>query len=113
MAESKQASLRQENHIAKKTGGKVQSNSGGTRFGGGDVLTEHFFIEAKTTTKEQQGFAIKRQYIEKMREQAFEQGKHYSALAFRFAPGGKDYYVISEDLFLTLLKHITQLEGGN
>ena len=28
---------KQEKHIAKVTGGKVQSNSGGTKFGGGDV----------------------------------------------------------------------------
>ena len=38
----------QENHIAKVTGGKVQSNSGGTKFGGGYVDTDKFFIEEKT-----------------------------------------------------------------
>ena len=34
---------KQEKHIAKVTGGKVQRNSGGTKFGGGDVHTDKFF----------------------------------------------------------------------
>ena len=45
---------KQERHIAKVTGGKVQSNSGGTKFGGGDVHTDKFFIEAKTSTSVKQ-----------------------------------------------------------
>lgn len=100
----------QEEHIAKVTGGKVQSNSGGTRFGGGDVHTRLFFIEAKTPTKEQTSFSVKQAWIEKMKEQAFEQGKQESALAFRFDPYGDDYYVLTERQFLEYLEY---KEGEN
>ena len=39
----------QEKHIAKVTGGKVQSNSGGTKFGGGDVHTDKLFIDIESS----------------------------------------------------------------
>ena len=95
----------QEKHIAKVTGGKVQSNSGGTKFGGGDVHTDKFLIEAKTPTKEQTSFTIKKEWIDKMREQAYEQGKLEGVLAFRFSPDDKtDMYILNERQFLEYLK---------
>ena len=96
----------QEKHIAKVTGGKVQSNSGGTKFGGGDVHTAKFLIEAKTPTKEQTYFTIKKEWIDKMKEQTFEQGKEESVLAFRFSPDDKnDMYVLNERQFLEYLRY--------
>ena len=96
----------QEKHIAKVTGGKVQSNSGGTKFGGGDVHTNKFLIEAKTPTKEQTSFTIKKEWIIKMREQAYEQGKEESVLAFRFDPNiDTDLYVLNERQFLEYLRY--------
>jgi hypothetical protein len=98
-------SNKQEKHIAKVTGGRVQSNSGGTKFGGGDVHTDKFFIEAKTPTKEQTSFTIKKDWIIKMREQAYEQGKEESVLAFRFDPNtDNDLYVLSQRQFLEYLR---------
>lgn len=98
----------QEADIAKLLGGRVQSNSGGTRFGGGDVHTKQFFIEAKTPTKEQTSFSVKREWVEKMKEQAFEQGKHHSALAFRFDPEGPDYFVIDAKLMQALVEYFEE-----
>lgn len=99
----KDYSASQESDIARMLGGRVQSNSGGTRFGGGDVLTKAFFIEAKTPTKDQTSFSVKKEWIDKMREQAFEQGRYHCALAFRFAPDGEDYFVISSKLMEELV----------
>ena len=97
---------KQEKHIAKVTGGRVQSNSGGTKFGGGDVHTDKFFIEAKTPTKSQTSFTIKKEWIDKMREQAYEQGKEEAVLAFRFNPNiDIDLYVLSECQFLEYLNY--------
>lgn len=99
----------QEKHIAKVTGGKVQSNSGGTKFGGGDVHTKHFLIEAKTPTKEQTSFTIKKGWMDKMRMQAFEQGKQHSVLAFKFSPWeDKNYYVLDEAQFLLFLEYMEE-----
>lgn len=98
----------QEKHIAELTGGKITSNSGGTKFGGGDVLTSQFLIEAKTSIIVKQSFSIKKEWIKKAKEQAFEQGRYHSALAFQFEPCGENYYVVSEDLFLELLQKIEE-----
>ena len=96
----------QEKHIAKVTGGKLQSNSGGTKFGGGDVNTDKFLIEAKTTTSDKKSFSIKEDWLYKMKEQAFEQGKEESVLAFRFHPDSLiDWYVLDERQFLEYLRY--------
>ena len=96
---------KQEKHIALITGGKVQCNSGGTRFGGGDVHTDKFLIEAKTPTKEQSSFTIKKDWLHKRQEQQFEQGKEESVLAFRFDPDDiHDYYILDEIQFLEYLE---------
>lgn len=97
----------QEKQIAKSLQGKTQPNSGGTRFGGGDIQTKAFLIEAKTPTSSRASFSIRRAWVKKAAEQAFEQGKSYSAVAFRFEPEGEDYFVISHKLFkqlVTMLK---------
>lgn len=97
---------KQEKHIAKVTSGVVQSNSGGTKFGGGDVHTDKFFIEAKTPTTKKSSFSVKSEWITKMQEQAFEQGKEESVLAFRFDPDAhEDFYVLSERQFIEYLDY--------
>lgn len=106
----------QEKHIAKVTGGVVQSNSGGTKFGGGDVHTRKFFIEAKTPTTDKKSFSIKEEWLHKAQEQAFEQGKEESVLAFRFSPSDdSDYYVLTEGQFLEYLSYkenlVSELEN--
>lgn len=98
---------KQENKIAKLVNGVTTLNSGGTKYGGGDILTKTFLIEAKTSLKDKKSFSVKKEWLEKMQEQAFEQGKVNSALAIDFGDG-KNYYVITEKLFTEL---ITYLEG--
>lgn len=100
----------QEKQISKLVNGKVQSNSGGTRFGGGDIVTETFLIEAKTPTKTQTSFSIKEEWITKAKEQAFEQGKSNSALAIRFDPQGDDYFLVDKRLFQHLVQMLDKEE---
>ena len=101
----------QEKYIARITGGTVQSNSGGTKFGGGDIHTKKFFIEAKTPTSKKASYTVKKDVLDKMYEQAFEQGKEEAVLAFRFEPEGKDYYVLSERQFLDYLHYVEEDRG--
>ena len=94
---------KQEEEIAKWLNGKVQSGSGGTKFGGGDVHTDTFLIEAKTCTDDKKSFAIKKEWLVKAKEQAYEQRKLFWSLAFRFEPDGEDYYVIDKNLMKMLV----------
>ena len=95
-------SSRQEKKVAKAVGGKQVSNSGATAFNKGDVTSDNFLIECKTCVEDKKSFSIKKDWLEKNKEEAFEMGKDYSALAFNFGPGSENYYVIDERLFKIL-----------
>lgn len=102
----KNYSDKQEKEIAKMLGGRVQSNSGGTRFGGGDVHTDNLFVEAKVVVADKSSFTIRKDWLEKCQAQAFEQGKDNYALAFRFGPQQPDYFVIDRRLFKQLADYL-------
>ena len=94
----------QESRVAKKLNGKRQPNSGATAFMKGDVKTDQFCIECKTAMTEKQSMSIKRDWIDKLREEAFAMGKPYWSVAFNF--GGlrnhENFYIIDEKLFIKL-----------
>ena len=104
MKNTRDASSNQEKHIAKILDGKITPNSGGTKFGGGDVIAEPFLIEAKTVMTVKKSFSIKKEWLEKVKEQAFEQGLRYGILAFQFEPEGDNYFVLSEAQFKEYLE---------
>ena len=93
---------RQEKKIAKAVGGKQVANSGATTFNKGDVVTDNILIEAKTVTKPQKTFTVKKEWIEKNQEEAFAMGKSYSAVAIDFGDGVQ-HYIISQSLFNKLV----------
>lgn len=99
-------SNRQEKKVAKAVGGKQVSNSGATAFNKGDVTTDAFLIEAKTCVSDKKSFSIKKEWLEKNKEEAFEMGKSYSALVFNFGPDTDNYYIVDEKLFKELLAYI-------
>lgn len=92
-------SHKQEKQVAKQVNGKVVSNSGATTFHKGDVTTDKFLIECKTKTTESKSFSIKKEWLEKNKEEAFAMGKTYSILAFNFGPGQDNYYVLEQKAF--------------
>lgn len=93
-------SKKQESAIADVTGGRRTANSGATKFDKGDVVAGQWLLEAKTVMKEQKTFTIKKEWLEKNKEEAFAIGKEYNALVFDFGDNGKRYYVIDEKIFL-------------
>ena len=95
-------SSKQEKKVAKVLNGKKVANSGATAFEKGDVTTDLFLLECKTCAEEKKSFSIKKDWIEKNKEEAFSMGKSYSALVFNFGPDSENYYVIDEKLFKLL-----------
>ena len=83
--------------------GKVVPNSGATVFKKGDVTTDNWLFEAKTKTSESKSFTIKREWLEKNKEEAFAMGKDYNALVIDFGDG-KQFYLVDEKTFLNLMK---------
>lgn len=93
---------KQEKKVAKAIGGKQTANSGATAFSKGDVRTDKFLIECKTSTKPKRSFTIQKEWLIKNDEEKFAMNKEYSALAFDFGDG-ENYYVINEKLFKILM----------
>ena len=93
---------KQEKAIAKAIHGKQQSNSGATKFQKGDVTDEQWLIEAKTSTTAKASFSIKKEWLDKMKEEAFQMGKYYSSLCFDFGEDTKRYYVVDEKTFVEM-----------
>lgn len=103
-------SSKQEKSIAKAVGGSQTANSGATRFQKGDVITDSFLIEAKTKTKHAESITIKKQWIEKNRQEALFMGKKYNTVAFNFGPDEPNNYIIDEYLFQELIEYLNNKE---
>lgn len=102
-------SKQQENSIAKTTGGKTTPNSGARPYAKGDVSTSghdenSWLFEAKTSMTAKQSFAIKKQWLETLKEEAFQAGKMNYALVFSFGPKQENYYILSEQKFKELFE---------
>lgn len=94
-------SKKQEKAVAKEVKGKTVANSGATRFSKGDIQTDKFLLEAKTVTKEQKTFTLKKEWFIKNKEEAFAMRKPYNALVFDFGDEER-YYIIDEKTFKTI-----------
>ena len=97
-------SNRQEKAVAKVVKGKQTANSGATEFKKGDVTTDDWLIECKTATTEKASFSIKRDWLDKNKEEAFAMNKSYNALCFDFGDNGSRYYIIDEKTFKEVLQ---------
>ena len=102
-------SSRQEKVVAKKVGGKQVANSGATAFSKGDVRTDEWLIECKTATTEKASFSIKRDWLDKNREEAFAMGRSYNALCFDYGNGSNRYYIIDERTFIKMKEALEQI----
>ena len=100
----------QEKQVAKAVGGKKTVNSGATAFQKGDVTNSLFLIECKTCIEQKKSFSIKKEWLEKNKEEMFEMGKSYNALAFNFGPDTENYYIIDERLFKLLNELLSEVE---
>lgn len=100
---------RQEKTIAKEMKGNQQINSGATPFYKGDVKTEHFLIEAKTSTTAKYSVSIKKEWLDKIRSEAFVTGTKLPVLAFNFEPNGENFYILN-DRGMFVLRTLLEME---
>ena len=103
-------STQQETQVAKAVGGKRTANSGATLWSKSDIVTDQWALECKTTTKPVKSFAVKKEWIEKNKEEAFAMRKDYSAVVIQFEPDGENYYIIDQKMFQTLLRLLKEEE---
>lgn len=98
-------SSKQEKKVAKTLNGRVQPNSGASKFYKGDlVVGQEWLLECKTCITDKQSFSIKKEWLEKLEEERFAMRKSNMALAFNFGPEQEMYYVVTEKTFKQLVK---------
>ena len=102
-------SNKQERKVAKAVSGRQTANSGATAFQKGDIITDQWLIECKTSTSQKKSFSIKEDWLIKNQEEAFAMGKNYHALCFDFGPDNNmRYYVITEREFQLLQNYLKE-----
>ena len=105
------ASSVQEKRVAGKLNGTVSSNSGAGLFNKGDVVCEDasLLIECKTCMETKKSFSIKKEWIEKNKEEAFRLRLDNHVIAFNFDyQDKKDYYVIDDKLMEFLVRKLEE-----
>ena len=108
---TRHASSVQENRLANKLGGQVTSNSGAGLFNKGDVFVSDasLLVECKTCLEPKKSFSIKKEWIEKNREEAFRVRLDNHVIAFNFDyQDKKDYYVIDDKLMEFLVEKLAE-----
>ena len=103
-------SKKQENDLAKHFDGERVKNSGATKFAKGDVTLGKWLLEAKTKMTPSKSITIQKDWLEKLTQESLFMGKPHSALAFNFGPNEQNYYIIDEELFDFLVRHIDDFE---
>lgn len=101
----------QEKRIANKLNGKVSSNSGAGLFNKGDIICSgaSLLIECKTCMEPKKSFSIKRDWIEKNKEESFRLRLDNHVIAFNFYyQDKKDYYIIDDKLMDFLVKKLEE-----
>lgn len=111
MSKVKDASVAQEERVAKIFNGKRTPQSGGGKWRKGDILTDNencsFLVECKTSVTQKPSYSISRKVLEKSDEERREMGKDFYALAFTFGDE-EDFFVLNKKAMKYLLSNIPQ-----
>ena len=100
----------QENSVAKVLNGLKVANSGAGKFSSGDVVIKDasLLLECKTSTSEKKSFSIKREFLEKNKQEALSSRLMNGCLCFDFGPGTDRYYVIDEKMMKFLVEKLKE-----
>lgn len=123
-ADNKKVSLEQENRIAKMFNASRTPRSGGGEWKKGDILSEDWLVECKTTTTPAKSFSVSKAVLDKAEHERAEMHKSYMALAFTLGEDYDDYFVLDKRamsavleqraamkaLYLSLQKRLTELD---
>lgn len=107
MQETKKVSIAQEERVARLFNGKRTPQSGGGKWIKGDVVSNDFIVECKTSLTPSNSYSVKKSILDKINEERREMGKSFYALAFTFGDD-KDFFVIDKrtmEFFLQSLQN--------
>lgn len=100
----------QENLVAKVLNGLKVANSGAGKFSSGDVVIKDasLLLECKTSTAEKKSFSVKKEFLDKNKQEALSNRLMNGCLCFDFGPGTDRYYVIDEKMMKFLVEKLKE-----
>ena len=105
----KKYSQRQDKRVAKLTNQEIVRNSGAVRGRRGDLRKQNLLSETKTTIRSQKTFTLRREWFDKIDQQAFQMGKEFGIIIFSFGDN-KDFVACSLEDFDQIYESKCQLE---
>ena len=98
----------QQKKVCDVIDGKQTINSGASKFSVGDVVNDQVSLmcQCKTCMTDKQSFSIKKEWLEKNKNQAFAKRYENTCLAFNFGPEQKNYFIINENLMRFLVEKL-------
>lgn len=99
-----------EKSVCKALGAKQTANSGAALFAAGDCVHDgaSMLIECKTCMKDKDSFSIKKEWLEKNKQEMFSKRLQHGSLCFNFGPGQANYYIIDENLMSQLVDYLEE-----
>lgn len=105
---TRDASSMHEQSVAKALGGRQTAGSGAAAFSKGDVRLQLALIECKTVMKEQSQVTVQREWLPKIKKEAFAMNKQVAAVCINFGPGTENCYIVDEQTMRTFLDLLQQ-----
>lgn len=69
-------------------------------------------MECKTCMTQKQSFNIKKEWLDKLKQESFAMNKEFYALVFNFGiENEENYYVLSEKIFIQILSLLEEMEN--
>ena len=103
-------SQNQEKYVANLLDGRISANSGAGKFSKSDISIPEagLSIECKTCMTNKDSFSIKKDWIEKNRQEGFSMKLSNQCICFNFGPDSKNYFIINERLMKFLCEKLKE-----
>lgn len=100
----------QEKRVVKKFGGFQTANSGAGAWTKGDVIIKDasLMVECKTPVDKKNSISIKKEWIDKNREEIKQMQLQNQVIAITFEPNTENYFLIDERLMGFLLERLKE-----
>ena len=105
-----EASKKQEERIAKLFNTTPTPRSGGGNWKKGDVLSENYLIECKTSVTPKLTYSVKKLDLDKAKHEARQMRKENSILSFTIGENFEDYFIVDTKFIKDYLGYKKQIK---
>ena len=100
----------QEKRVVNKIGGSQTANSGAGMWTKGDVIIKEasMLVECKTPTDKKSSITLKKEWVDKNREEMKQMQLSNQCVCITFEPGTENFFLIDEKLMKYLVEKLSE-----